>query len=140
MSQPSCSLLSRTELEFAELPEDLSGTAHESERRRLAEHFIQRRRADIRAYLDIATVFPEREELPDLGYRLTSSYHHLLERVLAYARETVTTGDWSPVPAADSLVVSAGVAEGHFLQSSCGGGDFAHASCDSRGSRGSRGG
>ncbi|HEY7782754.1 MAG TPA: helicase-related protein, partial [Ktedonobacterales bacterium] len=93
------SLLALLDPSFADLPEDLAGAAREAERRRLAERFIQRRRADIRAYLDTTTVFPEREELPDQGYKLTIAYANLLERVLRYARETVaapTAGTSTP--------------------------------------------
>jgi superfamily II DNA or RNA helicase len=89
------SLLELLDPAFAELPEDLGGAEHQAERRRLADHFIQRRRADIRAYLDTTTVFPEREELPDQGYKLTPAYHQLFERVLRYARETVATAQGS---------------------------------------------
>jgi superfamily II DNA or RNA helicase len=85
------SLLALLNPAFGELPDDMSGAMLQSQRRELAEHFVQRRRADIRAYLDVATVFPEREELPELGYRLTPAYHQLLNRVLKYARESVTT-------------------------------------------------
>ncbi|HEX8729497.1 MAG TPA: DEAD/DEAH box helicase, partial [Ktedonobacterales bacterium] len=83
------SLLALLDPTFAELPEDLSGAAHEGQRRQLAQQFIQRRRADIQAYLDTTTVFPTREELPEQGYKLTPQYHHLLDQVMRYARETV---------------------------------------------------
>jgi superfamily II DNA or RNA helicase len=63
--------------------------ADERERARLAQHFVQRRRGDIRAYLDTITVFPRREVPIEATYNLTPAYRHLLERVLAYARETV---------------------------------------------------
>ena len=56
------SLLSMLHADFASLPEDLSGRENEPHRRRLAAHFVQRRRADIRRYLDIDTVFPERQK------------------------------------------------------------------------------
>jgi SNF2 family DNA or RNA helicase len=85
------SLLALLNPEFEHLPEDLGGPSNQERRRRLAEHFIQRRRADIRAYLDVATDFPERKEMPELGYRLTPAYHQLLDRVLRYAREIIST-------------------------------------------------
>jgi SNF2 family DNA or RNA helicase len=83
------SLLSMLHADFANLPKDLSGRENELHRRRLAAHFVQRRRADIRRYLDIDTVFPERQEAEDT-YRLSPDYKRLFERVLNYARETVS--------------------------------------------------
>ncbi len=82
------SLLTFLNPDFANLPEDLTGAAHERERRKLAEYFVQRRRGDIRAYLDTETPFPRREE-SELTYKLAPEYRRLLEKVLRYARETV---------------------------------------------------
>lgn len=82
------SLLTLLKPEFAKLPVDLAGRENERHRRHLARHFVQRRRADIRHYLHANTPFPEREE-SELSYRLAPEYRHFLERVLAYARETV---------------------------------------------------
>lgn len=58
-------------------------------RTELAKHFIQRRRGDIRAYMDTETRFPTRDQPIDAVYNLTPAYRKLLERILAYARETV---------------------------------------------------
>ena len=44
--------------EFSDLPEDLSGRDNEQHRRRLAQYFVQRRRGDIRHYLQADTPFP----------------------------------------------------------------------------------
>lgn len=82
------SLLTFLSPSFATLPEDLSGPTHERERRQLAAYFVQRRRADIRAYMDTETPFPEREE-SEPSYRLHPDYKRLLEKALRYARETV---------------------------------------------------
>ena len=82
------SLLSLLKPEFAALPEDLTGKEREADRRRLAAHMVQRRRADIRHYLDSDTPFPERLEKEDT-YKLSASYKALFRRVLDYARETV---------------------------------------------------
>lgn len=82
------SLLSLLDDDLADLPSDLSGRENEPHRRRLAQHFVQRRRGDIRHYLDADTPFPEREEAEDT-YKLSADYKKLFERVLAYARETV---------------------------------------------------
>ena len=82
------SLLSFLKPEFAHLPEDLSGKENEHYRRELAAHFVQRRRADIRSYLQTNTPFPEREAY-EQTYELSPAYKKFLERVLDYARETV---------------------------------------------------
>ncbi len=82
------SLLSYLRADFADLPQDLTGPQNAKVRREVAAHFVQRRRADIRHYMDDETVFPDREDT-EQTYRLSPAYRKLLERVLAYARETV---------------------------------------------------
>jgi superfamily II DNA or RNA helicase len=72
---------------FRDLPEDLSTDERARERRRLARHMVQRRRADIEHYL-ADTPFPKRE-VREETYSLTLEYRALFEKVLAYARETV---------------------------------------------------
>jgi superfamily II DNA or RNA helicase len=88
------SLLSLLEERFANLPDDLSGKGNEQHRRQLAGHLVQRRRADIRSYLDADTPFPDREEKEDT-YKLTPEYKTLFDKVLNYVRERVrdTQGD-----------------------------------------------
>jgi superfamily II DNA or RNA helicase len=85
------SLLTLLNPDFAGLPEELMGAANEHHRRRLAAHFVQRKRGDIRRYLDADTPFPEREE-KEQGYKLSKEYKQLFERVLNYAREVVSDG------------------------------------------------
>ncbi|HWQ34036.1 MAG TPA: helicase-related protein [Blastocatellia bacterium] len=85
------SLLTLLNPDFANLPEELMGAANEHHRRRLAAHFVQRKRGDIRRYLDADTPFPEREE-KEQGYRLSKEYKQLFDRVLNYAREVVVEG------------------------------------------------
>lgn len=82
------SLLAMLNHDFENLPDDLTGTENESLRRELARYFVQRRRADIRAYMDAITPFPERETTEET-YKLTEAYKRLFDRVLDYARETV---------------------------------------------------
>jgi superfamily II DNA or RNA helicase len=82
------SLLCFLNQDFANLPDDLSGPENERHRRRLAAHFVQRRRADIRHFLDKETVFPERQDREE-HYKLSPEYKNLFERVLNYAREIV---------------------------------------------------
>jgi len=82
------SLLAMLNPDFADLPDDLTGSENEPLRRELARYFVQRRRADIRAYMDANTPFPERVTT-DETYKLTDAYKRLFDRVLNYARETV---------------------------------------------------
>jgi superfamily II DNA or RNA helicase len=70
-----------------QLPDDLTGDQHERTRRQLAQHFVQRRRADIRSYLDEDTTFPSRET-SEVTYRLHADYAGLFDRCLELARET----------------------------------------------------
>ena len=58
-------------------------------RERLARHFVQRRRADIRAYIDESTPFPEDRLTQERPYALSRPYKELFDDVLQYARETV---------------------------------------------------
>jgi superfamily II DNA or RNA helicase len=83
------SLLKMLNPAFKDLPEDLSGEENVQQRRHLAQHFIQRRRGDIKHYLDADTIFPERND-EEATYNLSSEYKHLFDKVLKYARETVS--------------------------------------------------
>lgn len=83
------SLLALLRPDFAELPEELTGAQNEPHRREVAQHMVQRRRADIRSYMDADTFFPEREET-ELSYALSNEYKKLFTTVLDYARERVT--------------------------------------------------
>jgi len=57
-------------------------------RERLARQFVQRRRADIRHFLE-NTPFPEDRLSTERPYELSAAYRGLFDDVLAYARETV---------------------------------------------------
>jgi superfamily II DNA or RNA helicase len=61
---------------------------HAEGRQRLARHFVQRRRADIRAFLE-DTPFPEDRQRKEQSYQLSSEYRQLFDDVYAYARQTV---------------------------------------------------
>ena len=61
-------------------------------RTRLAQHFVQRRRGDIRRYIDEDTAFPSDRESREAPYELSKEYAAFFDRVLAYAREQVTDG------------------------------------------------
>jgi superfamily II DNA or RNA helicase len=82
------SLLSLLNPDFKDLPDDLAGPENEPYRRELAQYFVQRRRADIRSYMQADTAFPDREYSEDT-YKLTDEYRRLFERILNYAREIV---------------------------------------------------
>ncbi|RJQ26588.1 ATP-dependent helicase [Candidatus Parcubacteria bacterium] len=82
------SLLTFLGKNLAHLPADLSGKENEANRRQLALHFVQRRRADIRHYMQADTPFPEREDA-ERTYNLSPAYKKLFEKVLNYVRETV---------------------------------------------------
>ena len=62
-------------------------------REQLAQHFVQRRRADIRQYLDEETPFPKDRETKEVSYALSKEYRALFEKVLDFARETVRTDE-----------------------------------------------
>ncbi|HQF62366.1 MAG TPA: helicase-related protein [Anaerolineaceae bacterium] len=83
------SLLTFLDRYFTELPDDLTGEENLRHRKRLAQHFIQRRRADIKSYLQSETPFPNREDAEDT-YKLSPEYRRLFDRVLEYAREAVS--------------------------------------------------
>jgi superfamily II DNA or RNA helicase len=73
---------------FLELPEDLTGPQNERQRRTVAAHLVQRRRADVRVYMDADTPFPQREDAEET-YALSNEYKKLFNTVLDYARERV---------------------------------------------------
>lgn len=77
--------LCNPDLEHADLGSD-------SGRALLARHFVQRRRGDIRRYLDEDTPFPSDRETLDVPYKLSPAYLDLFEDVLTYAREQVHDG------------------------------------------------
>jgi superfamily II DNA or RNA helicase len=65
-------------------------------RERLAQYFVQRRRRDIRSYLNEETAFPRDRQIREVPYCLAGGYAALSKKILAYARETVaeaSTGD-----------------------------------------------
>ena len=87
------SLLGLLEDDFANLPaEELDRAEREGIRRRLARHFVQRRRADIRRYLEIDTAFPERRD-KEAAYTFNRAYRSLFDDILAFAREYVAEDD-----------------------------------------------
>ncbi|TNE43152.1 MAG: DEAD/DEAH box helicase [Deltaproteobacteria bacterium] len=82
------SLISLLDHRFLELPEDLSGNENRGYREDLAKHLVQRRRGDLKAYLDTVTPFPDRE-IAEEHYTLKPAYRKFMDKVLEYCRETV---------------------------------------------------
>ena len=94
------SLLALLDDDFADLPvEDLDRAGREGVRRRLARHLVQRRRADIRRYLETDTAFPERRD-KEAAYTFSRGYRALFDDILAFAHEYVTekADDVRPAP------------------------------------------
>lgn len=81
------SLVSLLDPTFKELPDDLTGPQHERQRQRLAAHYIQRRREDLKTFME-NTPFPRRDAR-ELTYTLHQDYDKLLQRALEIARERV---------------------------------------------------
>jgi superfamily II DNA or RNA helicase len=65
-------------------------SASESERKRLALHFIQRRRADVVKWLDEDTSFPERDSSED-PFEISPAYAAVFNDILGYARNMVAS-------------------------------------------------
>ncbi len=83
------SLLSLLDKTFVDLPMDLDRAEREGIRRQLARHMVQRRRADIRRYLETDTAFPERKDMEET-YTFSATYRALFDDILTFAREYVT--------------------------------------------------
>jgi superfamily II DNA or RNA helicase len=86
------SLVSLLDRDFANLPTDFEKADRLGIRRKLARHLVQRRRADIRHYLDTDTAFPERKD-KEATYTFSKEYRSLFDDILAFAREYVSQGD-----------------------------------------------
>ena len=87
------SLLALIDDEFADLPvEELDRAERDGIRRRLARHLVQRRRADIRRYLETDTAFPERRD-KEAAYSFSPGYRALFDDILAFAHEYVAEDD-----------------------------------------------
>ncbi|WP_041738941.1 DEAD/DEAH box helicase [Calothrix sp. PCC 6303] len=81
------SLLGLLKPEFGQLSLDF---LTEEQRKTLAQHFIQRRRADVKLWLGNETPFPERESV-EMPYKLSKEYKSLFEDVYDFARGLVKT-------------------------------------------------
>ena len=83
------SILGLLKEEFREL--DLSHLT-EDERKRLALHFVQRRRADVKNWMGEETPFPEREN-EERPYNFSREYRELYEDVYEFARGLVKSAE-----------------------------------------------
>jgi len=81
------SLLGLLKPEFEQLSLDF---LTEEQRKTLAQHFIQRRRADVKLWLGDETPFPERESV-EMPYKLSKEYKNLFDDVYDFARGLVKT-------------------------------------------------
>ena len=86
------SLLSLIDPAFVNLPADSGVAERAGIRKRLAQHLVQRRRADIRRFLDTDTPFPERKD-KETTYSASPAYRKLFDDILTFARGYVTPGD-----------------------------------------------
>ena len=84
-------LLGLLDTEFESLPSEIDLEVKESLRKKLARHLVQRRRADIKSFLDTDTAFPTRLDKEET-YTLSPEYRKLFNDVIQFARELVTTG------------------------------------------------
>ena len=82
------SLLGLLQPEFLTFPENLAGKENEKYRREIAKCFVQRRRADIRYFLEEETVFPQCEAKEE-PWKLTSAYKKFLDKTVDYVLNVV---------------------------------------------------
>lgn len=83
------SLLGLIKLPFEKL--DLENLK-EHQRAELAQHFIQRRRADVKQWMGAETTFPERESKEE-PYTLSPEYSQLFKSIYRFARELVASSE-----------------------------------------------
>jgi len=61
------------------------GEAKQDERKEIADHFVQRKRADIIKWMDEETLFPDRDS-GEIGYKLSPDYALFYNELLDFAR------------------------------------------------------
>jgi superfamily II DNA or RNA helicase len=86
------SLLSLLDNDFAKLPTDLDRAERDGVRRKLARHMVQRRRADIRHFLETDTSFPTRLD-KESTYAFDPEYRKLFDDIWGFACDYVLDGD-----------------------------------------------
>lgn len=82
------SLMAILNRDFGALAAELDGADREGAQKKLAAHLVQRRRPDIRRYLEEDTAFPERFD-KESTYTLSDEYKKLFLDILEFAREYV---------------------------------------------------
>ena len=85
-------MLGLLDQEFNNLPADVERAERTGIRRKLARHLVQRRRADIRHYLQTDTAFPSRLD-KESTYTFSGEYKSLFNDILDFARDFVTGDD-----------------------------------------------
>lgn len=85
------SLLGLLDEDFFDLPSDIAKEERDTVRRKLARHLVQRRRADIRHYLETDTTFPTRLDKEET-YSFSPQYRALFDDILAFVRDFVEEG------------------------------------------------
>ena len=79
--------LLKPDFETLDLP-----NSSQSERRTLARHFVQRKRADVEKWMGEDTPFPDRDTI-EWNYDLSPAYAEFFNDVLDFARKLVSPGD-----------------------------------------------
>ena len=79
--------LLKPDFEMLDLP-----NSSQSERRTLARHFVQRKRADVEKWMGEDTPFPDRDTI-EWNYDLSPAYDEFFNDVLDFARKLVASGD-----------------------------------------------
>jgi superfamily II DNA or RNA helicase len=83
------SLLTLLDPSFEDLPEDLAGDKNRRKREAIARHLVQRRRGDIKKYMDSETAFPKRETA-ELPVTLKPRQVRFFVDIRSFCRELVT--------------------------------------------------
>ena len=78
--------LLKTDFETLDLP-----SSSQAERRTLARHFVQRKRADVEKWMGEDTPFPDRDTI-EWNYDLSPAYAEFFNDVLDFARKLVASG------------------------------------------------
>ena len=79
--------LLKPDFETLDLP-----SSSQTERRTLARHFVQRKRADVEKWMGENTPFPDRDAI-EWNYDLSPAYAKFFDDVLDFARKLVAPGD-----------------------------------------------
>lgn len=77
--------LLKPEFEPLDLP-----SATPAQRKDLARHFVQRKRADVEKWMGETTPFPDRDSI-EWAYQLASGYDVFFEKILTFAKQLIAT-------------------------------------------------